>query len=82
MMVSIDRAGRIVVPKAIREELDLTPEIELSVAIDGDSIRLTPVGKPTRRLAFTQDGRPYFPATDDTTMTDLDLQRLRDAQQR
>ncbi|HET8930229.1 MAG TPA: AbrB/MazE/SpoVT family DNA-binding domain-containing protein [Acidimicrobiales bacterium] len=82
MMVSIDKAGRIVVPKAIRDDLDLVPDTDLSLTVEGDTIRLSRLGRPTRRLAFTDDGRPYFPAPDDVSVTDLDVQRLRDADQR
>ncbi len=82
MMVSIDKAGRIVVPKAARDELDLTPGVDLALTVEGDSIRITRSGPVERRLAFADDGRPYFPAVDDAGTTDLDVQHLRDAHQR
>lgn len=47
MRVTIDKAGRVVVPKSLREELGLRPETELeAVAVDGRleiSVRATPM---------------------------------------
>jgi AbrB family looped-hinge helix DNA binding protein len=40
--VSIDRAGRVVIPEDVRDRLALSPDAELEVVVDGDSIRLTP----------------------------------------
>lgn len=82
MVVTIDRAGRVVIPKEIRDRLDLGPETELDIDVIGDSIRIARTTRSTRRLAWTDDGRPYFPATDNSTLTDLDVQDLRDADQR
>lgn len=82
MMVSIDKAGRIVIPKSVRDELDLMPESELTLDVEADSIRISRPKRPTRALAFTDDGRPYFPASGRVTTSDLDVQRLRDAQVR
>ncbi len=49
MRVTIDRAGRIVVPKGIRDDLGLTPgsELELSV-VDGDVLELSRPTVPKR----------------------------------
>ena len=46
MKVSIDKAGRIVVPKAIRDRLGLTAGTELEIADQEDALILRP--------AFTQ----------------------------
>ncbi len=81
MVVTIDRAGRVVIPKEIRDRLDLTADTELNIDVEGDSIRLERVAGPQRRLARTKDGRPYFPATGQV-LSDLEVQRLRDADQR
>ncbi|MGB3409759.1 MAG: AbrB/MazE/SpoVT family DNA-binding domain-containing protein [Microthrixaceae bacterium] len=82
MLASIDKAGRIVIPKEIRDRLDLVPETELSIEVQGDSIRIERVARPRRRLEFTDDGRPFFAGGDDQVTTDLDVQRLRDADRR
>lgn len=82
MMVTIDRAGRVVIPKEIRDRLELGPDSELDIEVEGDSIRLERHRRERRQLEFTGDGRPYFPAADGTRVSDLDVQRLRDADQR
>jgi len=81
-MVAIDRAGRIVIPKEVRERLDLVADTELDLSVEGDSIRIARRERPVRRLEWTDDGRPWFPPTDAGPLTDLDVQHLRDAEQR
>ncbi len=81
-MVSIDKAGRIVIPKAIRDQLDLHPDVPLTIDVEGSSIRINRTGDADRPLLFTDNGRPYFPATGDERITDLDVQRIRDGQVR
>lgn len=78
MMVSIDKAGRVVIPKSIRDRLDLGPGSRLEIEAHGDTIRISRSQRVSRRLAFTDDGRPFFPAADESPRTDLDVQRLRD----
>ena len=51
MMVSIDRAGRVVIPKEIRDRLSLGADAELEIEMDGDAIRLVPV-RPRGRRSF------------------------------
>jgi AbrB family looped-hinge helix DNA binding protein len=41
--VSIDKAGRLVLPKALREEMHLGPGDDLLVENEGDRITLRPV---------------------------------------
>lgn len=43
--VSIDKAGRIVLPKAVREELQLTPGTNLELELSEDRISLRPERK-------------------------------------
>ena len=81
MMVSIDRAGRIVVPKDLREVLGLNPGAELSIEIVGDGLRLTPV-RPRPRRVIDVDGWPVLEPVEGSTVTDADVRRLRDADQR
>jgi AbrB family looped-hinge helix DNA binding protein len=40
MSITIDHAGRIVVPKSIRDALNLTPGTRLEIEADGNEIRL------------------------------------------
>jgi AbrB family looped-hinge helix DNA binding protein len=41
--VTIDRAGRVVIPKMIRDELRLEPGDTLAFAIEGDGVTLRPL---------------------------------------
>jgi AbrB family looped-hinge helix DNA binding protein len=81
MMVSIDRAGRVVIPKDLRDRLSIEPDAELEVDIDGDGLRLTPVRRP-RRAVRDVDGLPLIEAVEGSVTTDADVQRWRDAEQR
>lgn len=42
----LDQFGRIVIPKAIRDDLGLEPGAELEIAEDGETITLTPTDLP------------------------------------
>jgi AbrB family looped-hinge helix DNA binding protein len=79
-MVTIDRAGRVVIPKELRDRLSLAPDGELEAVLDGDSIRLTPV-RPASRRIVELDGWPVIEAVAGHTITDADVQRWRDADQ-
>ncbi|HWL45372.1 MAG TPA: AbrB/MazE/SpoVT family DNA-binding domain-containing protein [Ilumatobacter sp.] len=83
MVVAIDKSGRIVIPSEIRDQLDLTPGTEFDIQVSRDAIVLEP-HRPhrARQLAWTEDGRPYFPAVVGREVTDADVQRVRDALQR
>jgi len=43
-LVPIDNAGRIVLPKPLRKKLSLLPGDKLAVTVEGNSIKLEPVG--------------------------------------
>lgn len=81
MLVGIDRAGRVVVPKEVRDRLSLAPDAQLELDIEGDSIRLTPVRQPSRSIVEV-DGWPVIAPAAGHTVTDADVQRWRDADQR
>lgn len=81
MMVVIDRAGRVVIPKDIRDRLSLAPDTEIELVTDGDSIRLTPVRSRGRRI-IEIDGWPVIEGADGFVVTDSDVQQWRDADQR
>ncbi|HEV8661062.1 MAG TPA: AbrB/MazE/SpoVT family DNA-binding domain-containing protein [Thermoanaerobaculia bacterium] len=52
MKTTIDKAGRVVIPAALREKAGLTPGTELEVIVDEISVRLirtAPGPKRTRR---------------------------------
>lgn len=77
MRTTIDRAGRIVIPKPLRDELGLVPgEVELTV--DGAALRIEAVeGQGLER----KDGRLVVPASA-VPIDDELVQALRDADQR
>jgi AbrB family looped-hinge helix DNA binding protein len=81
MMVSIDRAGRVVIPKDVRDRLALDAGTELELEVEGDTIRIERRRSGRRSLEWI-DGRPVFRAVEGHTLTDADVQRLRDADQR
>ncbi len=81
MVVSIDRAGRVVIPKEIRDRLSLVADAELDVEVDGDAIRLVPVRRRGRRVELI-DGWPVIERGDGPLITDADVQRWRDGDQR
>ncbi|HEX9341054.1 MAG TPA: AbrB/MazE/SpoVT family DNA-binding domain-containing protein [Thermoplasmata archaeon] len=54
--VTVDRKGRVLIPKEQREELGLTEEDQLSVAVEGGEIRLKPI---TRKQYKAKSGRKW-----------------------
>ncbi|MBX7071261.1 MAG: AbrB/MazE/SpoVT family DNA-binding domain-containing protein [Microthrixaceae bacterium] len=81
MKVTMDRAGRVVLPKSIRDLLGLEPDEELDIAVDGTGIRLQPRSRPRRQLVEV-DGWPVIGSVIDHVTTDADVQALRDADRR
>lgn len=80
-MASMDKAGRLVIPKELREELGLGADAIFTLDIEGGSLRLTPVRSPGRRIVDV-DGWPVLAPIADVRTTDVDVQRWRDADQR
>jgi len=81
MKVTMDPAGRIVLPKPLRDELHLDAGAEFDVVVEGWSVRLDPIVVGSRRIVET-DGWPVLELAADTTTTDDDVRRWRDADQR
>lgn len=78
MEATVDEVGRIVVPKALRDRLRLTPGTKVDVSEYGDGLHVTPVGR-TARLEEC-DGR--LVAVAETPVTDDDVLALVDAGRR
>ncbi len=77
MRATIDKAGRLVIPKPLRERLGLRPG-EVEVSADGAALRVEPVvGDGVEE----KGGRLVVPSSG-TTITDADVRALRDADQR
>lgn len=78
MRLAVDKAGRIVIPKAIRDRLHLVPGAELEAEIEEGRLVATPVGGPEVVLVEV-DGRLVADTTRPTApMTQDDLLRLID----
>ncbi len=77
MRTTIDRAGRVVIPKELRNRVGLRPG-EVDVSVDGAGLRLAPVAGEE---LVEQGGRLVVPASG-TTLSDADVQALRDGDQR
>ena len=81
MQVSIDRVGRIVIPKAVRVALGITPDTPLELIADGVGLRIEPVRRHLRPIEV-RDGLPILGDVEAAALTDDDVRRLRDDLQR
>jgi AbrB family looped-hinge helix DNA binding protein len=81
MRVFIDEVGRIVIPKPIRSRMGLVPDTELTLSIDGSGLRLDPVRNSARGFSMVQ-GFPVLDAHANQALSDDDVRRLRDEEQR
>ena len=74
MMVPIDQAGRIVLPKDVREELAIRPGDTLKVSILGSSVTLTP---SKQESGFVRKGKALvFSSPGDETLNHETLERI------
>lgn len=76
MRTTIDTAGRVVLPKAMRRDVGIVPG-EVEIVVDGDALRISPVA--TDELT-QDDGLLLLP--DGPAMTDDDVRDLRLVDQR
>lgn len=77
MRTTIDKAGRVVVPKVLRDRVGMAAgEVELTA--DGSGIRIEPVATDGLEVV---DGRLVIPASGEV-ITDEMVRSLRDADQR
>lgn len=81
MMVSIDRVGRVVIPKEVRDALSLGVDAQLDLTVEGDELRLVPVRQVGRRIVEV-DGWPVIEASPGHSISDADVRRWRDDGQR
>lgn len=80
--LTIDNAGRVVIPKAMREELQLTPADALEVESAGDHITLQPVRRTgplikERGVWVFYAGQPLSASTTDEVLQQI--RKVRDA---
>ncbi len=76
MQVSIDGAGRVVVPKPLREELGLSPDLALEIEVVDGHLELSVPHKPTELV--TGPHGPSIAATG-TPIADEDVRRTLEA---
>ncbi len=79
--MTIDRVGRIVIPKRFRDALGLGPDTELEIIPDGAGLRLEPVRRRDRPVELS-DGLPILGKVEGVVLTDSDVRRIRDDLQR
>jgi AbrB family looped-hinge helix DNA binding protein len=77
MRATIDKAGRLVIPKALRDHLGLRPG-EVEVIADGAGLRVEPLAGES---LSERDGRMVIPAGG-VEIDDAAVRTLRDAGQR
>ncbi len=77
MLVKIDREGRVVIPKALRVALGITPDTQLELIPDGTGLRIEPIQR-IRRPVEVSDGLPLLGRVEGAVLTDEHLRRLRD----
>ncbi|WP_293310341.1 AbrB/MazE/SpoVT family DNA-binding domain-containing protein [Mycolicibacterium sp.] len=81
MLVTIDRVGRVVIPKALRVALGITPDTQLELIPDGTGLRIEPIRR-NRRLVEVSDGLPILGNVSGAVLTDDEVRQLRDDLQR
>ena len=77
MRTTIDKAGRLVIPKPLRDTLGLRPGV-VDVRAEGSGLR---VDVPAEESLDERDGRLVVPSSG-ATLSDDDVRALRDADQR
>jgi AbrB family looped-hinge helix DNA binding protein len=80
--VTLDKAGRVILPKTLRDELRLEPGDELALESQGDNVTLRPVrsATPLRReqgVWVFRTGRKISAASTDKTLLEIREQRSR-----
>ena len=76
MTVPIDQAGRIVLPKDVRQELAIKPGDTLKLSIHGSSVTLTPNKEAT---GFVRNGHALvFATTGEETLREETVQGILD----
>lgn len=78
MITTIDAAGRVVIPKALRELAGLVPGAELTIEIDGAGLRI----EPAVGVGLAKKGRFLVIPASDQTIDDEVVDRLRRKGQR
>ena len=78
MLLTMDKAGRLVVPKALREPMGLGDGGVVDISVYGQGLQIVPSGRTARLVQI--DGQLI--AKSDTAVTDEDVFGLIDAMRR
>ncbi len=78
MRTTIDAAGRLVIPRAIREQVGVYGATEVDIELDGAAIRIEPA---ISGALAEEDGRLVIPSTGSPLTAEM-VVRLRDADRR
>lgn len=78
MRTTIDRSGRVVIPKSLRDAAGIT-EGEVELIQDGTGVRIEPI---TDDSLVEVDGRLVIPSTSGQVVDDDSVRALRDAGRR
>lgn len=76
MRTTIDKAGRIVVPKSLRDALNMNPGTELEIVAVDNRLEIE-VPRPRATLVDGPDGRPLVDAPDAGGLSTQDVRSLR-----
>lgn len=81
--VTLDKAGRVVIPKSLRDEMRLAPGDSLTLESDGDQVTLRPVrsSSPLRKkrgIWVFHGGRRISAAETDRTLENVRQERDRE----
>ena len=79
MRVRIDQAGRLVLPKPFRRLVGLEDGGEVEITLDGTTLRLDPTVTSRREIEVV-DGWPVLTVLGGGSISDADVQSLRDEQ--
>ena len=75
MRTTIDKAGRVVIPAAIRAKVGLRPGVEVDVLVEDGSIRLVPV-VPGSKLVRVGKRLVARPTADPRSLPPVDVAAL------
>jgi AbrB family looped-hinge helix DNA binding protein len=81
--VTIDKAGRLIIPKALRDELRLEPGDRLAVEFDGNTVTMRPIRSESalrkkRGIWVFQGSRKMGPGDTDQALESLRRRRDRE----
>jgi AbrB family looped-hinge helix DNA binding protein len=81
MRTTIDRGGRVVIPKSIRDSLGLVPGSEVDIGLDGYTVTVDRVA-PAEPRVTRERGLVVLTPPDPRPITDDDVRAIRDATRR